>query len=99
MTLCIALICTNKRQMQRVVVSSGLARRELGTLAAAGVQIKLSWLFKGKWCVLIAGNVPAALSLLRTIQRSIDSRKLKRGKIEDELSKAVFKHRDKLVKR
>ena len=98
MTLCIAAICTKKKDRQRIVVSSDWLA-ELGTLAAAEVQNKLYWLFKGKWCVLIAGTVPAALSLLKTIERSIDPKKLKRGRIEDELSKAVFRHRDKLVKR
>jgi ATP-dependent protease HslVU (ClpYQ) peptidase subunit len=97
-TLCIAAVCTNKKDRLRIVVSSDWLA-ELGTLGAAEVQNKLYWLFNGKWCVLIAGTVPAALSLLRTIERSIDPKKLKWGRIENELSNAVFKHRDKLVKR
>ena len=49
--------------------------------------------------MLIAGTVPSALSLLETIGRSIKAKKIRRGNIEDELSKAVFKQRHKLVKR
>ena len=56
------------------------------TLAAAEVQNKLYWLFIGNGRFLIAPTVPAAFSLLRTIQRSIDIRDSKWGKIEDELS-------------
>lgn len=75
------------------------SRTELGTLAAAEVQNKLYWLFRGSWCVLVAGTVPSTLSLLTTIRQSIDPRKLTKRTIEDELIKAVLKHKSKLVKR
>jgi len=97
LTLCIAATCTDKRDRLRLIVSSDWLT-ELGTLAAAEVQNKLYWLFKGKWCVLIAGTVPSALSLLDTLERSINAKKLTRTDIRDELSKAVLKHKRKLVK-
>jgi 20S proteasome alpha/beta subunit len=71
----------------------------LGTLVAAEVHNKVYWLFKGTWCVLIAGTVPSALSLLTTIRQSINPRKLTRRTIEDELSSAVLDHKSKLAKR
>jgi ATP-dependent protease HslVU (ClpYQ) peptidase subunit len=98
MTLCTAAACLNATDKPRIVVSSDWLA-EVGTLAGAEVQNKLYWLFKGKWCVLIAGTVPAALSLLTTIRRSIDPKKLTRSNIEDRLAKAALNHRDKLVKR
>ena len=98
MTLCIAAACLNSKGKQRIVVSSDWLT-ELGTLAAVEVQNKLYWLFKGSWCVLIAGTVPAALSLLGTIESSINPKKLTLGNIEDKLNKAVLEHRHKLVKR
>ena len=98
MTLCIAAICSSRKGNSRIIVSSDWLT-ELGSLAAVEVQNKLYWLFKGAWCVLIAGTVPSALSLLKTIRGSINPKKLTRGNIEDKLSKAVFKHRSKLVKK
>ena len=97
MTLCIAATCLDEKNRPRMIVSSDW-RTELGTLAAAEVQNKLYWLFKGSWCVLIAGTVPSALRLLTTIGCSINEKKLTRGNVEDQLSKAVLQHRSKLVK-
>lgn len=98
MTLCIAATCLNRNGKSRIVVSSDW-RTELGTLAAAEVQNKLYWLFKGSWCVLIAGTVPSALSLISTIRSSVKPERLTRANIEDQLNRAVLKHRNKLVKR
>jgi 20S proteasome alpha/beta subunit len=97
LTLCIAATCLDKKR-PRIVVSSDW-RTELATLAAVEVQNRLYWLFKGSWCVLIAGSVPAALSLLTTIRQEMNPKKLKRRTVEDELSKVVLKHKSKLVKR
>jgi ATP-dependent protease HslVU (ClpYQ) peptidase subunit len=97
LTLCIAATCLDRKK-PRIVVSSDW-RTELATLAAVEVHNRLYWLFKGSWCVLIAGSVPSALSLLMTIRQSIDPKKLKRRAVEDELNKAVLKHKSKLVKR
>lgn len=98
MTLCIAAPCIDQKGKQRIVVSSDWLT-ELGTLAATEVQNKLYWLFGGSWCVLIAGTVPDALSVLTTIRRSIKAKKLTRSNIEDELNRAILKHKKKLVKR
>jgi 20S proteasome alpha/beta subunit len=97
LTLCIAATCLDKKR-PRIFVSSDW-RAELATLAAVEVHNRLYWLFKGSWCVLIAGTVPSALSLLTTIRQSINPKKLKRGTVEDEIIKAVLKHKSKLVKR
>jgi ATP-dependent protease HslVU (ClpYQ) peptidase subunit len=97
LTLCIAAPCLDKSK-PRIVVSSDW-RTELGTLLAAEVQNKVYWVFKGSWCVLIAGSVPSALSLLTTVRQSINPKKLTRRSIEDELNKAVLKHKSKLTKR
>jgi 20S proteasome alpha/beta subunit len=97
LTLCIAATCLDEKDQPRIIVSSDW-RTELGTLAAAEVQNKLYWLFKGSWCVLIAGTVPSALSLLTTIRCSINAKELTRGNIEDQLNKAILAHRSKLVK-
>jgi ATP-dependent protease HslVU (ClpYQ) peptidase subunit len=97
MTLCIAAPCYG-RHWPRIVVSSDW-KAEVGDFAAAEVQNKLFWMFKGEWCVLIAGTASAAHSLVTTLRQSIDPKKITKGNIEDELSKAVEQHKRKLTDR
>jgi 20S proteasome alpha/beta subunit len=97
MTLCIAATCLDKKGA-RIVVSSDW-KQEVGDFASSEIQNKLHWLFKGAWCVLIAGVVPNAHSLVTTLRQSIGHNKLTKLNIEDELTRAVLLHKSKLVER
>jgi 20S proteasome alpha/beta subunit len=97
MTLCIAATCLDKKGA-RIVVSSDW-RQEVGDFASSEIQNKLYWLFKGSWCVLIAGTVSSAHSLVSTLRKSIDHKRLSRLNIEDEIFRAVLMHKSKLVER
>jgi ATP-dependent protease HslVU (ClpYQ) peptidase subunit len=58
---------------------------------------KLYWLFKGRWCILIAGTASSAHSLLTAFRQTIDPDKVTRRNLEDEIVKAVEKQREKLA--
>jgi ATP-dependent protease HslVU (ClpYQ) peptidase subunit len=95
MTLCIAASCYGNH-WPRIVVSSDW-KAEVGDFASAEIQNKLYWLFKGRWCVLIAGTASSAHSLLTTFRQTIDPDKVTKRNLEDEIVKAVEKQREKLA--
>ena len=97
LTLCIAATCFDKRKPSIVVSSDWKA--EVGDFAAAEIQNKLYWLFKGQWCVLIAGTASAAHSLVTTIRQTIDPKTITKRNIEDEIVKAVQQQKNKLTDR
>jgi hypothetical protein len=97
LTLCIAAVCYG-RKWPRIVVSSDW-KAEVGDFASVEIQNKLYWLFKGQWCVLIAGTASAAHSLVTTIRQTVDPKKITKRNIEDEIVRAVQQHKSKLTDR
>jgi ATP-dependent protease HslVU (ClpYQ) peptidase subunit len=95
MTLCIAASCYGKH-WPRIVVSSDW-KAEVGDFAAAEIQNKLHWLFRGQWCVLIAGTASSAHSLLTTFRQTIDPTTITKRNLEDEIVRAVEQHKEKLT--